>query len=50
MASVFSPVSHARWLGSRIPDATLVVKSGAAHFGALKVLPDVLGRLVADLA
>jgi pimeloyl-ACP methyl ester carboxylesterase len=46
----FSPVSHARWLGSRIPGATLVVKSGAAHFGALKVLPDVLGKLVADLS
>ena len=41
----FSPVAHARWLSARIPDATLVVKSDAAHFGALNVLPDVLGRL-----
>jgi pimeloyl-ACP methyl ester carboxylesterase len=46
---MFSPVAHARWLGARIPDATLVVKSGAAHLGALKVLPDVLRMLVADV-
>jgi pimeloyl-ACP methyl ester carboxylesterase len=46
---MFSPVAHARWLGARIPDATLVVKSNAAHFGALKVLPDVLARLVAPV-
>lgn len=42
----FSPVAHARWLGERIPDATLIVKSDAAHFGALNVLPDVLRWLV----
>jgi pimeloyl-ACP methyl ester carboxylesterase len=38
----FSPVAHARWLGARIPDVTLVVKPDASHFGALTVLPDVL--------
>jgi pimeloyl-ACP methyl ester carboxylesterase len=39
---VFSPVSHARWLADRIPSATVVVQAGAAHFGALDVLPDIL--------
>jgi pimeloyl-ACP methyl ester carboxylesterase len=45
---MFSPVSHSRWLGSRIPDAMVVVKSDAAHFDALSVLPDVLQWLIAD--
>lgn len=45
----FSPVSHSRWLGARIPDAMVVVKSDAAHFDALSVLPDVLQWLIADL-
>lgn len=43
---VFSPVGHARWLAGRIPRATVVVQPGAAHFGALDVLPDVLHWLV----
>jgi pimeloyl-ACP methyl ester carboxylesterase len=43
---VFSPVNHARWLARQIPNATVVVQSGAAHFGALSVLPDVLRWLV----
>jgi pimeloyl-ACP methyl ester carboxylesterase len=42
----FSPASHARWLADRIPGATMHVQSGAAHFGALDVLPDVLHWLV----
>jgi pimeloyl-ACP methyl ester carboxylesterase len=45
---MFSPVSHSRWLGSRIPDAMVVVKSDAAHFNALSVLPDILQWLIAD--
>ena len=45
---MFSPVGHSRWLGSRIPDAMVVVKSDAAHFDALSVLPDLLGWLIAD--
>src|ERR1022692_2732822 len=44
---VFSPASHARWLADRIPGATVVVQPGAAHFGALHVLPDVLRWLSA---
>jgi pimeloyl-ACP methyl ester carboxylesterase len=43
---VFSPVSHARWLAKQIPGATVIVQAGAAHFGALNVLPDVLRWLV----
>jgi pimeloyl-ACP methyl ester carboxylesterase len=39
---VFSPASHARWLADRIPNATVIVQAGAAHFGALDVLPDIL--------
>ena len=47
---IFSPVGHSRWLGARIPDAMVVVKSDAAHFDALSVLPDVLQWLIADPA
>jgi pimeloyl-ACP methyl ester carboxylesterase len=43
---VFTPVSHTRWLADQIPGAVIVVESGAAHFGALDVLPDVLRWLV----
>jgi pimeloyl-ACP methyl ester carboxylesterase len=39
---VFSPVSHSEWLAERIPDATLVVEPGAAHFRSLQVLPEAL--------
>ena len=38
----FSPVEHSRWLADRIPDAWMMVEPGAAHFGALKILPTVL--------
>ncbi|WP_433416318.1 alpha/beta fold hydrolase [Microtetraspora malaysiensis] len=39
---IFSPAGHARWLGERIPGATVVIESGAAHFAALPALPDIL--------
>jgi len=39
---VFSPISHSRWLADRITDARLRVARGAAHFGAVSVLPAVL--------
>lgn len=48
-SDVFSPASHARWLAARIPSATVVVQAGAAHFGALDVLPDILRWLSASL-
>ncbi|MEY9962916.1 pimeloyl-ACP methyl ester carboxylesterase [Streptacidiphilus sp. MAP12-16] len=38
----FSPVEHSRWLADRIPDSHMVVEPGAAHFGALRILPAVL--------
>jgi pimeloyl-ACP methyl ester carboxylesterase len=47
-SDVFSPASHARWLAARIPSATVVVQAGAAHFGALDVLPDILRWLSAS--
>jgi pimeloyl-ACP methyl ester carboxylesterase len=47
-SDVFSPASHSQWLAERIPDATVVVQPGAAHFSALHVLPDMLRWLVTD--
>ena len=39
---VFSPVSHTNWLAKEIPSATVVVESGATHFGAFEILPSIL--------
>lgn len=39
---VYSPVGHAQWLAERIPTATMLCEPGAAHFGALDVLPALL--------
>lgn len=39
---VFSPVEHTHWLARQIPNATLDVQSGTAHFGAVEILPSVL--------
>jgi pimeloyl-ACP methyl ester carboxylesterase len=47
-SDIFSPASHARWLADRIPSAAVVVQAGAAHFGALDVLPDILRWLSAE--
>jgi pimeloyl-ACP methyl ester carboxylesterase len=41
----FSPVQHTRWLASQIPNSALTVQTGAAHFGALEILPSVLARM-----
>ena len=46
-SDVFSPASHARWLADRIPSTAVVVQAGAAHFGALDVLLDILRWLSA---
>ncbi|MCD0482108.1 alpha/beta fold hydrolase [Streptacidiphilus sp. ASG 303] len=40
---VFSPAAHTRWLAERIPGSTVEIEPGAAHFGALPVLPRILG-------
>jgi len=45
---VFSPVGHSRWLADRIPGATALLQPEAAHFTALRVLPDILTWLVGD--
>jgi pimeloyl-ACP methyl ester carboxylesterase len=44
---VFIPVSHALWLAERISTAKLTIKGGAAHFGAVRVMPEMLRDLVA---
>lgn len=46
---VFSPVGHSRWLARRIPGATTTIEPAAAHFAALRALPDVLNWLLRDL-
>jgi len=43
----FAPPSHTEWLAARIPDAKLEVQPGAAHFGALSVVPRLLEWLIA---
>jgi pimeloyl-ACP methyl ester carboxylesterase len=45
---VFSPLGHSLWLAERIPGATAVLQSRAAHFTALRVLPEILTWLLAD--
>jgi pimeloyl-ACP methyl ester carboxylesterase len=47
-SDTFSPVSHVRWLAEHIPSASAVVQAGAAHFGAIDVLPDILRWLTSD--
>ena len=42
---VFAPIAHSRWLAEQIRHAALVVSRGAAHFGAVAVLPQVLNWL-----
>ncbi|MGC5017728.1 alpha/beta fold hydrolase [Micromonospora sp. DT47] len=41
----FTPVGHSRWLASRIPRAQVQVQPGAAHFGAVEILPQTLAWL-----
>ena len=43
---VFSPVAHSRWLADQIPNASMLVQRGAAHFAAIEVMPDVLSWLI----
>ncbi|MBM0234521.1 alpha/beta fold hydrolase [Micromonospora sp. STR1_7] len=41
----FSPVEHSYWVASRIPRAEVEVQVGAAHFGAVEILPRILAWL-----
>lgn len=43
---VFSPVRHAHWLADQIPNASMLIQPGAAHFGAVEALPDMLSWLI----
>ncbi|MET7472930.1 alpha/beta fold hydrolase [Streptomyces sp. NPDC005648] len=43
---VFSPAAHHSWLAARIPRAKAVLDPDAAHFSALRALPDVLDWLL----
>jgi pimeloyl-ACP methyl ester carboxylesterase len=38
----FSPISHTRWLGERIPLATVDLEASASHFSALLRMPQVI--------
>jgi pimeloyl-ACP methyl ester carboxylesterase len=41
----FSPPAHSIWMAGQIPGAKIQVQRGAAHFGAVEILPKVLARL-----
>jgi pimeloyl-ACP methyl ester carboxylesterase len=49
----FSPASHTQWLQKRIPNSETSLQSGAAHFGAVEILPRVLtwvlGKMVPSI-
>jgi pimeloyl-ACP methyl ester carboxylesterase len=47
-SDVLAPPTPAGGRPDRIPSAAVVVQAGAAHFGALDVLPDILRWLSAD--
>jgi hypothetical protein len=39
---VFSPATHTYWLAKEILTSELDVETGAAHFGAVEILPEIL--------
>ncbi|MCF1592997.1 alpha/beta fold hydrolase [Streptomyces muensis] len=43
---VFAPAGHTRWLAERIPSVTAIFQPAAAHFAALRVLPDIVTWLL----
>ncbi|MFD9330131.1 alpha/beta fold hydrolase [Streptomyces sp. NPDC060065] len=45
---VYSPASHASWLADRIPRVRTVVEPTAAHFSALRALPQAINWLTRD--
>jgi pimeloyl-ACP methyl ester carboxylesterase len=38
----FSPVEHTHWLAKQVRTSIVEIQSGAAHFGAVEILPSVL--------
>lgn len=38
---MFSPVTHTQWLAKRISSSELDLRSDIAHFGAVKILPEI---------
>jgi pimeloyl-ACP methyl ester carboxylesterase len=40
---VFSPAGHTRWLNKKIDGSELRLPTGAAHFEAITILPEILG-------
>ncbi|MCX4747287.1 alpha/beta hydrolase [Kitasatospora sp. NBC_01287] len=45
---MWSPVEHSRWLAAHIPDATLFLEPGAAHFASFRVLTAALKWAAAE--
>jgi pimeloyl-ACP methyl ester carboxylesterase len=43
----FAPVSHTWWLAEQIRRSEVIVEPGAAHFGAVEILPDMLAWVAA---
>jgi pimeloyl-ACP methyl ester carboxylesterase len=39
---MFSPANHTQWLAGQIPGSELDLRQGAAHFEAIKILPEIL--------
>jgi len=46
---VFIPASHTLWLHRQIRTSELRLKTGIAHFGAIKALPDTLNWVLAQI-
>jgi pimeloyl-ACP methyl ester carboxylesterase len=44
---VFSPPAHTHWLAGKIPAAKLHIQRGAAHFDAVRILPEILADMKA---
>jgi pimeloyl-ACP methyl ester carboxylesterase len=44
----FTPAGHGAWMGGRIPGTIAIIEKGRSHFGALKVIPDVLPWLISE--
>lgn len=45
-ADEFAPISHTRWLASRLPNVETVEDLTGGHFTALEILPELLAWLV----